>query len=70
MNEDYTVISTMNLTKSSKHSYIIGAEIENTEDYLMFESTLNYVVHEILLWDDSDIDEERLENKIPQQSFF
>ncbi|MEY8780313.1 hypothetical protein AB9K32_07785 [Allomuricauda sp. XS_ASV26] len=69
MNEDYTVISTMNLTKSSNHNYEIGTDIENAEDYLMFEDTLNYIIHDILLGGDSNMDEERLENIIPKQSF-
>ncbi len=69
MNEEYTVISTMNLTSSSNHNYEIGIEIDNEKEYGMFQECLDYLIYDILDSEDSDISEERLKNIIPKQLF-
>lgn len=69
MNEEYTVISTMNLTSSSNHNYEMGVEFRNEEEYDKFNECLEYLINDILKSDDSDISLERLKNIIPKQLF-
>ncbi len=69
MNEQYTVISTMNLTSSSNHNYEIGVEFDNEEEFDKFNECLDYLVYDILDSKDSDISKERLRNIIPKQLF-
>lgn len=69
MNEEFTVISTMNLTSSSNHNYEMGVEFSNEEEYDEFKECLDYLIYDILKSDNSDISLERLKNLIPKQLF-
>lgn len=69
MNENYTLISSMNLTSSSNHNYEIGVEIDNREDHEMTRDCVDFLFYEIFNGIDSDISMERLKNIIPNQKF-
>lgn len=68
-NESISVISSMNLTKSSNHNHEIGVELfSEDEDELYFEC-LEYIFKNVLLSQDSNIDFERIRNIIPKRPF-
>lgn len=69
INEDIGLISSMNLTKSSNHNYEIGVDIEREEDDDMYFECLEYLLKDILLSQDSNIDIERIKNIIPKRPF-
>ncbi|OIQ27149.1 MAG: hypothetical protein BM564_13340 [Bacteroidetes bacterium MedPE-SWsnd-G2] len=69
MNDDYTVIASMNLTSSSNHNYEVGVEIDNKKDFEMAKDCIEYLFYEVLASDDSDISKERLKNILSKQLF-
>lgn len=69
INEEVGVISSMNLTKSSNHNYEIGVTIHREEDDDMFFECLEYLLKDVFLSQDSNIDIERIKNIIPKRPF-
>ena len=69
INEEVGLISTMNLTKSSNHNYEIGVDINKEEDDEMYFECLEYLIQDIFLSQDSNIDMERIKNIIPKRPF-
>ncbi len=69
INEDYTVISSMNMTSSSNHNHEIGVEIDNETHYEMFKDCFEYLIYDILDSNDSNMNKERMRNIIPKLPF-
>lgn len=69
VNEEMAVISSMNLTKSSNHNYEIGVDVEKDLDVDMYFECLEYLLKDVLLSQDSNIDIERIKNIIPKRPF-
>lgn len=69
INEDLGVITSMNLTKSSNHNYEIGVDIDSEDDNDMYLDSLDYLINDIFLSQDSNIDLERIRNIIPKRPF-
>ena len=69
INENFGIISSMNLTKSSNHNFEMGVEMHSEdEDEIYFEG-LEYLLKDILLGQDSNMDIERIKNIIPKRPF-
>ena len=67
-NEEYALISTMNLTKSSEYNFEIGVSIDRGDDIELYKEVLEYFA-KILESDKSDITKERVKNILPKLPF-
>lgn len=68
INEDAALISSMNLTDSSRYNFEAGINVLREEDIDLYHNCFGYIML-ILQSDNSDMNEERFQNIIPKFPF-